>query len=118
MRSIIWPKAQRAAFNVQQRPSSARFSRRCFLRRHIYASAAAACFLVDAGETAEQAACREAQEEAKITLSRLEPVTRAYSSTGSSTEFSHIFIGIADLNGAGAVAGVASPRLKIKEAHF
>ncbi|QEW21058.1 ADP-ribose pyrophosphatase [Marinibacterium anthonyi] len=64
--------------------------------------------LVDAGETPEQAACREAQEEAKITLSRLEPVTRAYSSTGSSTEFSHIFIGIADLNGAGAVAGLES----------
>ncbi|MBB94683.1 MAG: tellurium resistance protein [Rhodobacteraceae bacterium] len=62
--------------------------------------------LVDPGETPQQAAFREAQEEAHIRLSRLEPVTQAYSSTGSSTEFAHIFVGIADLAGAGVVAGV------------
>lgn len=62
--------------------------------------------LVDPGETPQDAAYREAEEEAKVRLTRLEPVTRAYSSTGSSTEFSHIFIGIADLGEAGAVAGL------------
>lgn len=62
--------------------------------------------LVDPGETPDQAAHREAQEEAHVTLTRLEPVVQAYSSTGSSTEFSHIYIGIADLTGAGAVAGI------------
>lgn len=64
--------------------------------------------LVDPGETPEEAAFREAQEEAKIRLSRLEPVAQAYSSTGSSTEFSHVFIGIADLDGAGALGGLES----------
>lgn len=62
--------------------------------------------LVDAGETPEQAAYREVEEEAKVALKRLEPVVQAYSSTGSSTEFAHIYIGIADLEGAGAVAGI------------
>ena len=62
--------------------------------------------LVDPGETPPEAALREAVEEARLTLDRLEPVAQAYSSTGSSTEFSHIFVGIADLRGAGAVAGV------------
>ncbi len=62
--------------------------------------------LVDPGETPDQAAYREAEEEAKVALKRLEPVVQAYSSTGSSTEFAHIYIGIADLRGAGAVAGL------------
>lgn len=62
--------------------------------------------LVDPGETPDEAAYREAEEEAKVRLERLEPVVKAYSSTGSSTEFAHIYIGIANLDGAGAVAGI------------
>ncbi|MGR3804840.1 NUDIX domain-containing protein [Marinibacterium profundimaris] len=62
--------------------------------------------LVDPGESPETAAYREAEEEAKVRLSRLERVAGAYSSTGSSTEFSHIFVGIADLDGAGELGGL------------
>ncbi len=56
--------------------------------------------LVDPGETAEQAARREAQEEAGIALGALHKVGAAYSSTGSSTEFVHMFVGLADLSDA------------------
>jgi nudix-type nucleoside diphosphatase (YffH/AdpP family) len=65
--------------------------------------------LIDAGETAQQAARREALEEAGVTLGRLEPVAEVYSSTGSSGEFLHLFVGLADLEtlpeGGGGVAG-------------
>lgn len=64
--------------------------------------------LVDPGEDPPQAAFREAEEEARVTLTRLEPVTEAYSTTGSSTEYAHIYVGIADLSRAGAVAGLES----------
>ncbi|TMV13076.1 NUDIX domain-containing protein [Arenibacterium halophilum] len=55
--------------------------------------------LIDPGETPEQAARREAQEEAGLTLDRLLPAGRMYSSTGSSSEFLNLFIGLADLGG-------------------
>lgn len=64
--------------------------------------------LIDPGETAEQAACREAVEEAGVNISTLEPVTQAYSSSGASSEFLHIFVGITDLSkisGGGGIAG-------------
>ncbi|MGR3622497.1 NUDIX domain-containing protein [Pseudophaeobacter sp.] len=64
--------------------------------------------LIDPGETPEQAACREAMEEAGVAISRLEPVTHAYPSSGASGEFIHIFVGLTDLsdiNGGGGVAG-------------
>ncbi|MEP2715438.1 NUDIX domain-containing protein, partial [Pseudophaeobacter sp.] len=64
--------------------------------------------LIDPGETAEQAARREAMEEAGVTVSKLEEVSAAYPSSGSSGEFIYIFIGITDLsdiNGGGGVAG-------------
>ena len=54
--------------------------------------------LIDRGETPHEAATREADEEAGVTLRHLEPVGGVYSSTGSSTEFLHLFIGIADLD--------------------
>lgn len=62
--------------------------------------------LVDPGETPQQAAFREAEEEAKVRLDRLEPVTEAYSTTGSSTEYAYIYVGIADLSQAGSIAGL------------
>ncbi|MGV6849032.1 MAG: NUDIX domain-containing protein [Marinibacterium sp.] len=64
--------------------------------------------LVDPGETPEAAAFREAEEEARLRLTRLEPVTEAYSTTGASTEYAYIYVGIADLSGGGSVAGLAS----------
>lgn len=56
--------------------------------------------LVDPGETPEQTAHREAMEEAGLVLNRLEPAGQVYSSTGSSSEFLHLFIGIVDLDAA------------------
>ncbi|WP_233270527.1 NUDIX domain-containing protein [Chachezhania sediminis] len=64
--------------------------------------------LIDAGETPVEAAHREAAEEAGLTLKALEPVAGAYSSTGSSTEFLHLFIGITDLSSVDGHGGLAS----------
>ncbi len=53
--------------------------------------------MIDPGETPEQAARRESLEEADITLTALENAGGAYSSSGSSTEFVHLFVGLAEL---------------------
>ena len=53
--------------------------------------------LVDAGETPEQTARRETMEEAGLVLDQLEKAGRVYSSTGSSSEFLNLFVGICDL---------------------
>lgn len=54
--------------------------------------------LLEPGEAAEVAARREALEEAGLQLGHLELVGEMYSSTGSSTEYLHLFVGLADLN--------------------
>ncbi len=64
--------------------------------------------LMDPGETPEDTAHRETAEEAGLSLSALHPVGRAYSSTGSSTEFVHLFIGIADFTARAGGGGLAS----------
>ncbi|NRB20144.1 MAG: NUDIX domain-containing protein [Rhodobacteraceae bacterium] len=64
--------------------------------------------LIDPGESAEQAAHREAMEEAGVTLSALEPVAQVYPSSGASGEFIHIFVGISDLTMRQAGGGLAS----------
>ncbi|KIC11219.1 tellurium resistance protein [Leisingera sp. ANG-M1] len=64
--------------------------------------------LVDPGETPEETAIREAEEEAGVSVLRLEPVAQVYPSSGSLTEFVHVFIGVSDLsdiNGGGGLAG-------------
>lgn len=55
--------------------------------------------LLEPGETAQAAARREAAEEAGLILRHLESAGEVYSSTGSSTEYLHLFIGLADLGG-------------------
>lgn len=60
---------------------------------------------IDPGETAEQAAQREAREEASLDLSKLELVSKGYASPGESTAYFHIFVGLADLPDAAAVIG-------------
>ncbi len=52
---------------------------------------------IDAGETPEQAALREAWEEADLTLTQLLPVAETYASPGNATEFHYIYVGIAEL---------------------
>ncbi|QUJ77695.1 NUDIX domain-containing protein [Sulfitobacter albidus] len=52
---------------------------------------------IDPGETPQEAAHREAQEEAGLSLRALEPVAECYASPGTTTDFFHIFVGLADL---------------------
>jgi nudix-type nucleoside diphosphatase (YffH/AdpP family) len=64
---------------------------------------------VDPGETPEQAAHREAAEEAGITLKSLEKVAEVYASPGDSTEFFYIYVGLADLpDDATGLGGLSS----------
>ena len=60
--------------------------------------------MIDAGEDAETAARREAAEETGLALAALEPVARAWSSPGVSTERVSLYLaafGAADRRGAG-----------------
>lgn len=52
---------------------------------------------IDAGESPETAARREAQEEAGLTLGALQPVGRYYPSPGAVTEYILSYVGLADL---------------------
>ncbi|MEX0275900.1 MAG: NUDIX domain-containing protein [Ruegeria sp.] len=63
--------------------------------------------MIDPGETPEQAAIRESREEAHIDLSALEYAGGAYSSSGSSTEFAHLYVGLAELTETTDSGGVA-----------
>ena len=70
---------------------------------------------IDAGETAEQTALREALEEADLTLGRLEVVARGYPSPGDSTGYYHIFVGLADLpEDAACVSGLETEAENIR----
>ena len=63
----------------------------------------------DAGETLEQAAHREAMEEAGLELKALHKVSSYYGSPGANTEYLTSFIGIADLpDGIEGVGGLDS----------
>ncbi|MBL4812536.1 MAG: NUDIX domain-containing protein [Rhodobacteraceae bacterium] len=53
--------------------------------------------IIDPGETPEQAARREAKEEAGIVLGKLERLFSFYPSPGNSTDYYHCFVGQADL---------------------
>ncbi|MFK7754976.1 MAG: NUDIX domain-containing protein [Sedimentitalea sp.] len=64
--------------------------------------------LVDPGETPEQAAHREALEEAGLTLDGLERAGGMYSSTGASAEYLNLFVGLCDLTQTVGTGGVES----------
>lgn len=64
---------------------------------------------VDAGETVEAAARREAREEADLELRELIPAVHHYPSPGAVAEFLYLYIGIADLpDGVTGVHGLDS----------
>lgn len=70
---------------------------------------------IDPGETAEQAARREATEEASLNLSALETVARGYPSPGDSTGYYHIFVGVTDLpDSASGVGGLVDEHENIR----
>ena len=70
--------------------------------------------LIDPGETPEDAALREAAEEAGLNVSRLEPVGEVYSSSGASGEFLHIFVGLTDLRDVQGGGGLDSENEDIR----
>ena len=62
---------------------------------------------VDGGESPEDAALREAREEAGIDIAQLIPASRYYPSPAAKAEYLYTYIGIADLpDGAAGVAGL------------
>jgi nudix-type nucleoside diphosphatase (YffH/AdpP family) len=58
---------------------------------------------IDAGETAQAAAIRESFEEAGLQITDLHKVHSGYSSPGCSSEYFHIFVGLADIGDAAAI---------------
>ena len=63
---------------------------------------------IDPGETPEDAARREAEEEAGLRMGDLLPVAAYYSTPGAKTEFLYSFVGLADLrDGTAGVFGLA-----------
>ena len=61
--------------------------------------------IVDAGETPEQAALREAEEEAGLTSVTLERMFGFYPSPGASTDYFTCFLGLTDLPGLDSYSG-------------
>ncbi|MFQ1701227.1 gamma-glutamylcyclotransferase [Loktanella agnita] len=61
--------------------------------------------IVDARETPEDAAHREAAEEAELTLRHVEKVSAFYCSPGSSTDYFYTYVGLCDLPGSTAYLG-------------
>jgi nudix-type nucleoside diphosphatase (YffH/AdpP family) len=70
---------------------------------------------IDAGETPEDAARREAEEEAGIALGALLPVAQYYPSPGAKTEFLYSFVALADLpDDAAGLGGMADEHEDIR----
>lgn len=72
--------------------------------------------LIDPGEAPDETAHREAMEEAGLALRRLEKAGEAYSSSGSTSEYVHLYVGIADLSDAEGIGGLASEGEDIRSA--
>lgn len=62
--------------------------------------------MIDTGETAQQAAIREAQEEAGVSISTAEYICQFYPSPGGSDEILHLFAAHVDINQVADYAGI------------
>lgn len=62
--------------------------------------------LIEPGESPEQVAHREADEEAGLTLLELIPITRYFPSPGGSDERVHLYCALVDSRGAGGLHGL------------
>ncbi|MES2036870.1 MAG: NUDIX hydrolase, partial [Pseudomonadota bacterium] len=65
-------------------------------------------------ETTAQAAQRETEEEAGITIKKLIPICNYFSTPGGSNEFVHLFCGIMDSTQAGGIFGLIDEGEDIK----
>jgi ADP-ribose pyrophosphatase len=70
--------------------------------------------MVDAGETPEHAARREAMEEAGCAVLDLHPIANYFSSPGGTSEYVHLFAGRISAPPAGGIFGVAGEHEDIK----
>ncbi len=62
--------------------------------------------VIDTDESAEQVVCREAVEEAGLTVGRFEKITSYYPSSGGCSEKLDVFIGEVDCSQAGGIHGL------------
>ncbi|MDF1804580.1 NUDIX domain-containing protein [Thalassovita sp.] len=70
---------------------------------------------VDAAETPDQTAMREAYEEAGLELDELKLVSRGYPSPGCSNEYFHTYVGLVDLpDGSAGVGGLETENENIR----
>lgn len=70
--------------------------------------------MVEAGESVQEVARREALEESGVEPSRMEYICRYLPSPGASNEVMHLYCGCADLRQAGGVHGLAAEHEDIK----
>lgn len=70
--------------------------------------------IVEAGESAQDVAQREAVEEAGAQIESLELISEYYSSPGGSSERLTLFCGLANLDGLGGIHGVAAEHEDIR----
>ena len=70
--------------------------------------------MIDAGETPEQAARREALEEAGCEVLDMQPIANFFSSPGGTSEYIHLFVGRVNAPAEGGVFGMASENEDIK----
>lgn len=64
--------------------------------------------IIDSGETPEQVAIREVEEEVGVSISDLEPVVEYYSSPGGTSEKIYLFCGRVDSSRVAGYGGLAS----------